>query len=227
MSELGVGKTFEKGSQLFWRGLLYFVLLAIFEAFAITLSAYFFAENSQILPSRLLHSLLSMVIMFISMGWVILTGARLLDWGDQKRFAPPEHLGWLLPTLLFSSILYSLSIFIGLFLLILPGLVALVIYSFVPYLAVFDVKAQKGHFKASFEFTKRALGATLFLSLMAVLAEIPGVFFQDYFSSMQFLILFISALFSNVVQILFLALFHSLCFATEVGQVLPATDSGS
>lgn len=228
MSELSIAGTFRKGSSLFAEGLSAFVLLAMAEAASVTLSAYFFGENSEIFPSVIVHSLLSMAVMFVCMGMVMLKGARLLSWGDGTRYAVPESLWWLLPSLLLASILYSLSIFLGFLLLVIPAIVALVVFSYVPYLAVFRVEGgERGNFLKSFDMCKMALGATILLAFLSLLAEIPGVFFQGQFTSFQFVVLFITALFSNVIQTLCLALFHSLCFATEVGQTPQAQYSNS
>src|SRR5690606_8903576 len=108
--------------------------------------------NSEIFPSVIIHSLLSMAIMFICMGMVMLKGARLLNWGNSTHYAVPQSLWWLLPSLLLASILYSLSIFLGFLLLIIPAIVALVVFSYVPYLAVFRVEAsERGNFLKSFD----------------------------------------------------------------------------
>src|SRR5690606_10576237 len=126
------------------------------------------------------------------------------------------------------SILYSLSIFLGFLLLVIPAIIALVVFSYVPYLAVFRVEAgERSNFLKSFDMCKMALGATIFLSFLSLLGEIPGVFFQGQFTSFQFIVLFITALFSNVIQTLCFALFHSLCFATEVGQTSQVQHSNS
>ena len=215
MSKTSIRATFRGGSKLFFESMLFYSLLAIFEAFGVTVSAYFFGDESSGLVY--IHMLASVLIMFFTMSAVIVTASKRMNWRELREFSPPDSILWAVPTLLVASLLYTLSILIGFLALIIPALIALVVFSYVPYMAVFYQSDKSSDFRKSFEFSKYALGATIFFTLLSLVAELPSMLFQNQYFTYQFLILFISALLTNYLQVLFLFLFHSLCLATEVG----------
>ncbi len=208
---LRVGQIFKGGSELFVTGLLPLVLIAIFEAFGITVSSYFFGE-------QVIHSLLSIVIMFLAMAGVILVAARRLPWGEFASFELPSGF-WTPAFFLFvSSALYSLAFLLGLVALVVPGIFALIFFSYVPLMAVFYKSEAHGNFAMSVRFTKLALLPTCLITLLSFFVEIGGMLFQNQFFSLQFLTLMALNIITNYFQVIFLYLFHRLCAATELGQ---------
>ncbi len=215
---VSVGQTFKGGSELFLSGLLQFSLLAIFEAFAITLSCFFFGDQSGGSETLVIHSILSIAIMFLSMTAVILLAARKLPWGEFASFEMPQ--GFWAPAFFFfvASALYSLAFLLGLVALVVPGILALIFFSYVPLMAVFYQSEEHGNFAMSIRFTKLAFLPTLVLTLLSFLVEVGGMLFQNQYFSLQFLLLMALSLMTNYLQVLFVYLFHRLCAATELGQ---------
>lgn len=215
---ISVAQTFKGGSELFLSGLLQFCLLAIFEAFAITLSSYFFGDEGQGNAFILIHSLLSILIMFLAMTAVILIAARKLRWEEFAKFEMPRGF-WTPAFFLFvASALYSLAFLLGLVALVVPGIFALVFFSYVPLMAVFYQSEEHGNFAMSIRFTKLALMPTVVLTLLSFFVEVGGMLFQNQYFSLQFLLLMALGLLTNYFQVLFVYLFHRLCSATELGQ---------
>lgn len=207
-----VGQTFKGGGELFMSGLLTFSLLAIFEAFGITLVSYFFGEDSGV------SAVFNIVIMFLSMTAVIIYGARSLPWGEFSKFQMPKGF-WTPAFFIFvSSALYSLAFLLGIVALVIPGLLALIYFSYVPLMAVFYQSEEHSNFSMSITFAKMALAPTILLTVLSFLVEISGMLFQNQYFSLQFLILMGLNLLTNYFQVLYLYLFHRLCSATELGQ---------
>jgi hypothetical protein len=95
---------------------------------------------------------------------------------QKKNHGGTGELSFFVPTFLLYNLYYSFLFFLGLALLVVPGLYVLIFFSMVPFIAVLDDEVNGGFFKKSRELVKKNVGLVAWASLINLAMESSALF---------------------------------------------------
>lgn len=115
-------------------------------------------------------TIISTLLIFIVLSQIVLI--------QKKKHGGTGELSFFVPTFLLYNLYYSFLFFVGLLLLIVPGLYVLVFFSMVPFIAVLDDEVQGKFFKKSRELVKKNIGLVAWASFFNLLIEFSALLFS-------------------------------------------------
>jgi hypothetical protein len=117
--------------------------------------------------SFIILTILATIASFIVLSQVVLI--------QKKNNGGIGELKYFVPTFLLYNLYYSFLFFMGLLLLVIPGLYILIFFSMVPFVAVLNDEHEGSYFKESKRLVKKNIGLVAWACLINLLVELSGL----------------------------------------------------
>jgi hypothetical protein len=93
----------------------------------------------------------------------------------QPEAATTHELKYFVSTFFLFNLYYSFLFFVGLLFLIIPGLLVLIYFFMVPFIAVLDDNLESGYFKRSIQLAKKNVGLVSIVSIFILILELSSL----------------------------------------------------